>query len=247
MALRALPQSWMATSSNDPDIGWWEPGVRPAIRKLWDAHHGHGLTGIGSYIGHDPTACLAADNFFAMGGWEYRAQDGARCPAGTPNGWAFFFYVAEHIHELGGTYVVYCQHIYNTAIDSPRVLDNHDRRKLRVLRVRTDDPRGGGQVANHGDHNHISFRPAATSNRYSNQPTLRQGSTNRAAVNALQEGLRIAFAHTLVVDGVFGPATDKAVRAFQLNPLGGALTVDGIVGPATWAKLDLVLDWQHIP
>jgi peptidoglycan hydrolase-like protein with peptidoglycan-binding domain len=37
-----------------------------------------------------------------------------------------------------------------------------------------------------------------------------------------------------VVDGIFGPATEHAVKEFQ----GGAgLTVDGIVGPATWHAL----------
>ena len=38
----------------------------------------------------------------------------------------------------------------------------------------------------------------------------------------------------LSVDGVFGPRTDAAVRAFQSRR---RLTVDGIVGPNTWAAL----------
>jgi peptidoglycan hydrolase-like protein with peptidoglycan-binding domain len=41
------------------------------------------------------------------------------------------------------------------------------------------------------------------------------------------------------VDGVFGPVTDGAVRAFQhaLHSDGPPVTVDGVVGPATWRAL----------
>lgn len=60
------------------------------------------------------------------------------------------------------------------------------------------------------------------------QPTVRQGSRG-PAVAELQRLLG-----GLATDGVFGPATRRAVLAFQ-----GArgLTADAIVGPRTWAAL----------
>ncbi|WP_460352636.1 peptidoglycan-binding domain-containing protein [Actinoallomurus acanthiterrae] len=66
-------------------------------------------------------------------------------------------------------------------------------------------------------------------------PILRQGSTG-PDVTALQYLLRGARDQWrgLAADGVFGPATDSVVRAFQ--DVAG-LTIDGVVGPATWEKL----------
>ncbi len=66
------------------------------------------------------------------------------------------------------------------------------------------------------------------------QPTIQQGSTG-TAVRRLQRALRRTPNLSLVVDGVFGPATHQAVIEFQQgNP---PLVVDGIVGPHTWAAL----------
>ena len=64
------------------------------------------------------------------------------------------------------------------------------------------------------------------------QQVLRQGS-NGGAVKILQIGLN-GIGYGLVGDGVFGPATDKAVRRFQSDR---GLSVDGIVGPKTWDAL----------
>jgi hypothetical protein len=59
-----------------------------------------------------------------------------------------------------------------------------------------------------------------------------QGSAG-GAVKVLQAGLN-GKGYALVADGVFGPATDSAVRRFQENQ---ALQVDGVVGQQTWAAL----------
>ena len=55
-----------------------------------------------------------------------------------------------------------------------------------------------------------------------------------AQVRAWQEALNAATGAGLVADGVFGPATDTATRAFQDAQ---DLEVDGIVGPATLAAM----------
>jgi hypothetical protein len=63
-------------------------------------------------------------------------------------------------------------------------------------------------------------------------PTIRRGARG-TAVRRLQGRLN-AHGARLAVDGIFGPATDRAVRSFQTK---GRLAVDGIVGPRTWAAL----------
>ena len=68
-------------------------------------------------------------------------------------------------------------------------------------------------------------------------PLVRQGDQEHP-VQTLQYLLR-ARGHTLTVDGIFGPATDAAVRGFQqaLHQDIASVTVDGIVGPVTWQAL----------
>lgn len=67
---------------------------------------------------------------------------------------------------------------------------------------------------------------------------LTQPFTRGDDVRALQERLNRDYPRysNLVVDGVFGPATDLVVREFQYR---AGLTVDGIVGPATRRALRL--------
>ncbi|NES79854.1 MULTISPECIES: peptidoglycan-binding protein [Okeania] len=66
--------------------------------------------------------------------------------------------------------------------------------------------------------------------------TLYFGSTGED-VEYLQIWLKAAGFRSLVVDGIFGVATEEAVKNFQKS---SGLTVDGIVGPQTWAKLESI-------
>lgn len=61
--------------------------------------------------------------------------------------------------------------------------------------------------------------------------TLKKGSRGED-VKKLQAKL------CLVADGIFGPITEEAVKAFQENH---KLQADGIVGPKTWAALGVVI------
>lgn len=63
-------------------------------------------------------------------------------------------------------------------------------------------------------------------------PVLRIGNRGQAVLN-IQRAL-VKHGQRLVLDGDFGPATRRAVIAFQRKR---GLVADGIVGPATWAAL----------
>jgi peptidoglycan hydrolase-like protein with peptidoglycan-binding domain len=63
-------------------------------------------------------------------------------------------------------------------------------------------------------------------------PLVRQGNRDHP-VKTLQYLLR-ARGLNVAVDGIFGPGTNAAVRAFQQQK---GLAVDGVVGPVTWSAL----------
>ena len=65
------------------------------------------------------------------------------------------------------------------------------------------------------------------------QPTIGPGATGDV-VRRLQRALRRTPDLGIVVDGVFGPMTEQAVKTVQQ---GANLQVDGIVGPLTWGVL----------
>lgn len=64
------------------------------------------------------------------------------------------------------------------------------------------------------------------------EPEIRAGSTGQA-VKDLQNALT-GWGDSLAIDGIFGPLTEAAVKAFQTSQ---GIAVDGIVGPITWGKL----------
>ena len=64
-------------------------------------------------------------------------------------------------------------------------------------------------------------------------PELRKGAKN-TAVERAQALINTWESNRLKEDGDFGPATDRAVRAFQRNK---DLEDDGIIGRNTWTKL----------
>jgi peptidoglycan hydrolase-like protein with peptidoglycan-binding domain len=68
-------------------------------------------------------------------------------------------------------------------------------------------------------------------------PLVRKGDQQHP-VKTLQYLLR-ARGHNVTVDGIFGPNTDAAVRAFRqaLRRDIPSVAVDGIVGPVTWRAL----------
>jgi peptidoglycan hydrolase-like protein with peptidoglycan-binding domain len=66
------------------------------------------------------------------------------------------------------------------------------------------------------------------------EPNLQKGSTD-PAVGDLQEALKALGYNPGPIDGVFGAATEAAVKAFQQAR---AITADGIVGRVTWINID---------
>lgn len=64
-------------------------------------------------------------------------------------------------------------------------------------------------------------------------PTLRPGMTG-PAVSRVQETLSRRGFYNGAIDGIFGPGTEAAVKAFQESV---QLAADGVVGPATWEAL----------
>lgn len=104
------------------------------------------------------------------------------------------------------------------------------------MRYREGDPRNDAGVARI-----LGGAPApapAPAPAQSGRPTIQRGATGQH-VRDLQARLNRDYPlySNLVVDGDFGPATERVVREFQSR---AGITVDGIVGIVTWQKLGLL-------
>lgn len=104
-----------------------------------------------------------------------------------------------------------------------RYIVNHSRPTSGSKRVA-----GTVEYLREGNHWDITYRPGGSTTPASRAwPTLRSGSRGHAVTTA-QQLLGIK------ADGRYGPATARAVKAFQR---GHRLRADGILGPVTWQRL----------
>jgi hypothetical protein len=78
-------------------------------------------------------------------------------------------------------------------------------------------------------------KPSTGTKLGSKMPTIERG--NKGSRVRMLQGLLLAWHYSIKIDGIFGPATERAVRDFQSKH---ARPVDGVVGPITWnALLDI--------
>ncbi len=84
--------------------------------------------------------------------------------------------------------------------------------------------------------NVLSISILASSFTVDTQPTLSKVGSRGSEVKAIQEKLKDRGIYKGSVDGIYGTATQKAVKTFQKQQ---GLTQDGIAGPATLKKLGI--------
>lgn len=90
---------------------------------------------------------------------------------------------------------------------------------------------------------------AAPAKQQCDDKTFRSGTKDKPCITIIQTIIKTNGITTatnskgqknadFVIDGLFGPQTANAVKAFQgSNTLGRVIGVDGVVGPVTWKKL----------
>ena len=125
------------------------------------------------------------------------------------------------------------QHYAGTAFDVGQNLTNAQRAAMRTLAYNSGlwgyiEPVSISPTWVHVDRRRGT--PACASGGY---PSLRQGAVGNYVL-VLQDSLNKLGYGTGGLDGVFGPATTNAVRAYQRSK---GITADGVVGCMTWSNL----------
>ena len=125
------------------------------------------------------------------------------------------------------------QHYAGTAFDVAQNLTNAERAAMRTKAYQSGLWGYVEPVSISPTWVHIDRRrgtPACASGGY---PSLRQGAVGNYVL-VLQDSLNRAGYGTGGLDGVFGPATTNAVRAYQRSK---GLSADGVAGCMTWSNL----------
>ena len=123
------------------------------------------------------------------------------------------------------------QQLVNLILNNPHL-------KVKTILFNDLDIKGVAPYEGHDNHLHVSFYPPTVaasdfSSDRGDSLMLVEPYMQGERVESLQRRLE-DISIQVGADGVFGPATDAAVRKFQA---GYGLTVDGIAGPATLEKL----------
>lgn len=133
--------------------------------------------------------------------------------------------------------VTYKQAGYSRALTQELVNLIRSNGVLSVQYIFFNDPQVTGvqKWPNHDDHLHVRFYPPGASREMEDEEVL--GEVNRTSADYIrwvQRSLNKLESAGLAVDGISGPLTRAAVRAFQKKK---GLAVDGIVGPITEGAL----------
>ncbi len=207
------------------------PGARALMAGCLEAYGDQGASSLGIYNcrdvrGSSTRSCHAEGRACDVG---FPLVDGGAHPAGQ----AMLDSLRGDAEGLGIQAMIYDRTIYSRRSPAGRPytgasphldhvhieLTRRGGRDLTLATVRValgsaasepDDPSGGGVTGDASD-----------------RPLLRRGSRG-SDVALLQQALGID------ADGIFGPATEAAVRELQAE---AGLAVDGVVGPRTWSQL----------
>lgn len=150
----------------------------------------------------------------------------------TRNAWGQPIYVGYAFRRIGeGGHSNQSQHYAGTSFDVAQNLPNAQRNRLRNLAESLGvwtyvEPAYLTPTWVHFDAR--KGKPACSAG----YPTMMEGMIG-VYVATLQDALDTA-GFTLKIDGVFGPATRRAVMKFQRQ---NGLSADGVVGCATWTSL----------